>query len=423
MKGLVFTYLMTYGGSVVTLFDPFVGLLIYVCFSIVRPDSLWYWSVPPGNYSRIVALSLLFSWAVRGCGNWKFGRGGAVMAALLGYFGWSILGTVLVAREADVAWGFVENTAKIVLPVVVGMTLIDSIAKAKLLSWVILVSQGYLALEFNLSYLEGLNRLKELGFGGMDNNCMAISLVTCTGLGLFLGLDSERWWQKGLAFGSVALMVHAVLFSFSRGGMFSLIIVGFVSFILIPKKLNHYLMFLAIVLLTLRLAGPEVRARFMTSVADESGQREESSQNRLDFWGYCWDSMQKRPLLGVGPDHYPIVVAVEHGRSAEAHSLWLQTGAELGFPGLFFLASFYLVCIARLFPLGVGWRPAADPWFPVAARMVVASLTGFCVAAQFVTLEGLEVPYFVTLIGASVLKMTSIPPGVPTPPHVRLAAR
>ena len=39
--GLAFTYLMTYGGSAVALVNPFVGLLIYVCFAIIRPESLW----------------------------------------------------------------------------------------------------------------------------------------------------------------------------------------------------------------------------------------------------------------------------------------------------------------------------------------------------------------------------------------------
>ena len=42
MKGLIFTYAMTYGGALASLFDPFVGLLIYVCFAIVKPESMWF---------------------------------------------------------------------------------------------------------------------------------------------------------------------------------------------------------------------------------------------------------------------------------------------------------------------------------------------------------------------------------------------
>src|SRR5437763_80250 len=51
--GLLFTYGLTYGGAVASLFNPYMGLLVYVCFAIVKPDYMWYWSVPRGNYSRV----------------------------------------------------------------------------------------------------------------------------------------------------------------------------------------------------------------------------------------------------------------------------------------------------------------------------------------------------------------------------------
>ena len=38
-------------------------------------------------------------------------------------------------------------------------------------------------------------------------------------------------------------------------------------------------------------------------------------------------------------------------------------------------------------------------------RMVIAGLTGFIVAGQFVSLTGLEIPYYVTLVGAGYLKL------------------
>ena len=80
MKGLVFTYAMTYGGALISLFNPFYGLLVYVCFAIVRPQYMWYWSVPQGNYSRIVALALLAGWALGGFGSWRFGRARVVLS-------------------------------------------------------------------------------------------------------------------------------------------------------------------------------------------------------------------------------------------------------------------------------------------------------------------------------------------------------
>ena len=37
--GLLFTYLLTYGGSALSLVRPFYGLLAYICFAIIRPES------------------------------------------------------------------------------------------------------------------------------------------------------------------------------------------------------------------------------------------------------------------------------------------------------------------------------------------------------------------------------------------------
>src|SRR5262249_55206075 len=158
-------------------------------------------------------------------------------------------------------------------------------------------------------------------------------------------------------------------FSNSRGGMLSLTITGILAFLLIPKRPRDYLLFALVVALSLRLAGPEVRERFGMTFASKD-DRDASAQSRLDYWAACWDSIQKRPLLGVGPHHWPLVIG-EYGLPSgkEAHTLWLQIGAELGLPGVLCLLSFYGLCIARLWPLAREQIAATDPWFYYLARM------------------------------------------------------
>lgn len=253
MKGLFFTYLLTYGGAFASLINPFVGLLIYVCFAIIRPEFLWHWSVPAGNYSRIVAIGLLIGWAFNGCGRWQLGRSGAIVGALVAFFVWACV-SLPQARDQDVAWRWVEMQGKVVLPFVVGITLIESVAQLKQLAWVIVLSHGYVAYELNLSYYAGFNVIHQIGFGGMDNNSFAISLVACVGMAFFLGLNAGKWWQKVIAFTAAGLMVHSIFFSFSRGGMLGLIITAGVSFLLIPKGPKQYLTFAVAVLIAVRLS-------------------------------------------------------------------------------------------------------------------------------------------------------------------------
>jgi O-antigen ligase len=273
---------------------------------------------------------------------------------------------------------------------------------------VILLSQAYPAFELNLTYFAGYNQLREEGFGSMDNNSYAISLVACTGLAAFLFWHSERWWQKALAAASAAFMVHAVLFSFSRGGMLGLIVLGLATFVVMPKGPKELSAVALALVLGLVLAGREVQERFQSSFARE-GERDASAESRLVLWAACWDTMQKYPVFGAGPDHMPLRME-EYGfrKGKEAHTLWLNVGAELGFPAMLLLISYYGICLIRLVPIARGKTHVSDPWLTYLARMVIASLCGFAVSGQFVALDFLETPYYIALVGAGVLKLSTL---------------
>lgn len=445
MKALLITFLLSYGGAVVAIFNPYVGLLLYIIFANIRPEFLWFWSVPQGgNYSRIIATGLLVGWIMQEYLRWRqrepsaglitivvsfalrpvvaltslfstqrvgdFGKARLVVAALVAFWFWAILSASL-ARNEDIALNFVDILSKIVLPVMVGMCLIDNVAKLKALAWTLMLSQGYIAWEMNLTYYEGYNRLYFDGVCGMDNNSASIGMVTAFGLAFFLGIYSERLWQKLLAFGSAALLAHAIMFAMSRGGMLALTITFVVSFLLIRKNWKHYALVAVALLIGLRLAGAEVQDRYFSLFASKE-ERDASADSRIQLWRACWNVMNQNPLLGVGPDHWP-TIAHRHGFSygKEAHTLWLQLGAETGFVGLgLLLVGYYGQCMLRLLPIARGRLPeGADPWLSYLACAVIASLVGFIISAQFVSLKLLEIPYYVTLIGAGILKLTSGP--------------
>ena len=143
-----------------------IGLLVYIAFSILKPESLWSWSMSAGNYSRIVGIALLLGWLYRGLGRWQFGRSRGIVLVLVGYWVWSML-CALFAPDQKVAWTFVENSSKIVFPFLVGITVIQSVQELKQVAWVIALGHSFLACEFNRSYYEGWNRLLVMGHGGM----------------------------------------------------------------------------------------------------------------------------------------------------------------------------------------------------------------------------------------------------------------
>jgi probable O-glycosylation ligase (exosortase A-associated) len=410
VKGLIFTFALCYGGAVVSLFNPFVGLLIYVCFAIIKPDSLWFWSVPQGNYSRIIAVALLLGWAREKIRDWRFGKAAGIAAVFAALWLWSVV-SALAAPDQERAWFFVETVFKILLPFVVGLSLIDSVRKLKQLTWVIVLSQGYLAFEFNQYYLfQGVNYVRAYGFAGMEEGSIAIGMVTALSLAIYLILESDAWWQKAAAFFIAGCLVHVVLLSFSRGGMLALVSVAVVTLILVPKRPTNLALLAAGGLIALSLSGKEVIGRFETTFQG-TGARDSSAQSRLELWGNCWDAMLHHPLVGVGPNHFPLVAHTQYGwpHEKEGHSIWLQMGAELGVPGFLCLIAFYALGVRRLWPIARGKAPVPDPWLPVGARMVVTATIGFAVAAQFISLWALELPYYAMLIGAAVIKLQGAP--------------
>lgn len=408
MKGLIFTYVMTYGGSAAALFNPYVGLLIYICFAIIKPDALWYWQEAemPRFASRIIGVALLAGWVGRAFGDWRLGRAWPVVLSLVAFTAWTVVSTAQ-AYFPEVGTPFVEEKLKIVLPFLVGVTVIDSMAKLRLLAWVIVASSAYVSFEMNMVYLSGFNRAQELGFGGMDNNSFSVALNAVLGMAFFLGLYEKKWWLKAAAAVSALNIAHVIMLTFSRGGMLGLAVTAVATFLLLRKTWRHYLLVVAIALVLLRMAGPEVQKRFFSSFAEE-GERDWSAESRFKLWRDCLDVANNHPIFGAGPRHFPRL-AHNYGWPAgkEGHTLWLQVAAELGYVGLGLLLVFYGSCAWLL------WRLIRGPDVPDEVRsmacMVIAALAGFAVSAQFVSLVGLEVPYYVALLGACTLKLTGRP--------------
>jgi putative inorganic carbon (HCO3(-)) transporter len=405
MKGLLFVYGLTYGGAILALFRPWYGLLAYICFSILRPDHLWFWSVPAGNYTKILAIAVIIGWVISGFGTWDL-RGARWPLCSLMLFWLSICVSTLQAPFQDVAWAYLNQFAKILLPLVIGFTLIDSEKRLRELAWVWLLSLGFVAYEANLDHLMGGYRLRLNGFFGVDNNSSCVALVSGVGLAFFLGLAEKVWWRRWLAWVISGLLAHSPMFGDSRGGMLGLLAAGCVAFVLVPKSPRTLSMFAVGLICALYLAGPSVWARFSTAFA--SGEaRDTSAQSRIDLWQDCWMLMTKYPLTGYGPDHFPYAAKyqLKWGYFKEAHMLWLGIGAELGFPGLIGILSYYLgVCLQLV--SRVYRRHFESEWQDFAARGTVAALAGFLVSACFVALDAMEPPYFIAMFGAGLVRVS-----------------
>ena len=110
-----------------------------------------------------------------------------------------------------------------------------------------------------------------------------------------------------------------------------------------------------------KATGADVGARFFDL----------SSSGRVDQWRVAWDAWRERPVVGSGAGTYWETWAAARPNGVEvrdAHSLYLETLAELGVIGL------ALLVVALLMPAVAGVRARMTPIVPAAFGVYVAWL-------------------------------------------------
>ncbi|MBR0239002.1 MAG: O-antigen ligase family protein [Thermoguttaceae bacterium] len=408
-KGLIFTNLLTMVGIVFGILNPFVGLCIYICLAIINPTALWFFSVPEkffgiAGYSFLVGVSMLVGWFFAGFGKWNLGqKAGLIVLLLVFNFFWMYISS---AANGVLAYGASHQLiqfVKLYLAFFLGITIIHNIQQLKALIWVIILSEGYVAYDLNNSYMEGFNRLTEIGFAGLDNNFFVLTMVINAVLAFYTGLFETKLWRKGLAFFIAALNAHVIFFSMSRGGMLSLLISGIAIVWFIPKKPSYVLFMIIALCAALYMAGPSVRDRFASTFVDAK-ERDESSQGRLTSWKNCLMVMRDNPVFGIGLRQWLPYTRTKHGMQIEAHSMWMQASAEQGIPGILSLLGAFGLTILNLIRISKERTPTSDPYLHIAAQMAICALIGFCIGAQFVSVFALEISYYTIMIGCIVLK-------------------
>ena len=302
MIHLLITYVLTYGGAVVSLFNPFWGVLIYIWLSIANPMLLWAEDVPKGNYMRIVAIAFLVGWVCKGFGNRKLLSAKPICLAMIGYFAWTVLVPQAVPAIKS-AWQAIDVQTRILLPFIVAVTLIDSVEKLN--NW-----RGPSSVpRLHSSPWPTSTPIKATP--GFAFPVSATSATTTTSplpwsprrASLFSSASRRRGSRKCLALAAAALLVHAVMFSNSRGGMLGLVVLGAASVLIIVKQRKHYGVLCLAFVAALLLAGPSVKARF-SKILVPAENRDRSAESRLELWANAWDAMKKQPILGLGPGQW-----------------------------------------------------------------------------------------------------------------------
>jgi probable O-glycosylation ligase (exosortase A-associated) len=403
---IVLTFIGTFGAVV----SPFYGVAVYYVFAVMRPQFIWAWALPRGfRWSLYVAVATICAALLNAGSSTRLeGRSNAhersfslVHLAMLLFSLWVVL-TYITAQNREVAWPWFLVYLKIFVMFFISSMLIKTLKQVWILLILTALSVGYIAYEVNFMYFtSGYMGIYFNGYGGVDNNGAGLMFAMAIPPCIFIYMGTTRWWRWVFA-ALVPFLLHAVLMTFSRGAMVSLLVAAPVIFLRGKKKFQLVLAFVAIASVVPFLAGKEIRARFFTV---ENYEDQSSAQLRFASWKAAYEIALDYPIFGVGVRNSPLLSA-QYGADREGrviHSQLLQLMADNGFPGLFL----YLLAVASIFislrRVRRWAKPRGDPDSMIAYAVacgVEGSIAVFFVGSLFLSLEVFELPYVLLLLGA-----------------------
>lgn len=193
-------------------------------------------------------------------------------------------------------------------------------------------------------------------------NAFALFLMSLLPYALFrFGRASHfqhRSPEKATWFIVVALMLIALLLTFSRGGMIVTAII--IGFCVLKKKipLNRYLASLLVIVIVGTGLTQFIRSKqfetnyFAKKITLQANEKTSSVDERISFWKASIKLIKDRPLTGFGPDTFaftfPLYQQQPLATSGHPHNMFLKQAVEFGLPS----AMLYIALIVWILILG-----------------------------------------------------------------------
>ena len=413
---MIVATLVGVGGSLAA--SPFYGVAAYYLFAVLRPQFIWKWSLPADvSWSFYVAVAAILGLALSArpaTTSPGVNPKGSLTAAhwtVLVFGGW-VAATYFTARNQEAAYPYFIEYLKLFVMFWVAARVIQTPRQVWTLYLLAAGILGYIAYEINWFYFfnNRFTYIYKLGYGGLDNNGAGLMLAMGVPL-CYFAFEGIRNWYRWAFVALIPLIVHAVLTSYSRGAMVSLI--ASIPYFLLRSRKRIQLagLLVAMSLLVPAFAGNEIRARFFTL---ENTEVDESANSRRQSWAAAWRIAEENPVFGVGIRNSNLI-AKEYGADMEGrtiHSQYLQTAADSGLValGLYLtaLAAFWLS--VRRARIAAKKRTDLDGWRAYAAASgVEGAMLVFCVGSAFLSLENFELPYLMLLLGAQLPVVLQLP--------------
>lgn len=392
---------VVYGSLPIILFRPFYGLMVYSWLAFMRPQDMAWGISRISPLSQYVAIAMIIG-LVLSVGRERLMTLKPQTVLLILLAAWISLSTVL-AVVPEMAMDIYGNYWKAILMTVLITGLVRDRNRLRWLLLLVVFSIGFLGAKRGLFGLVRGGARFDDGPGGFmsDNNSFALALNMILPLLVGLAIVEKQKIVRLAAAGAAALCMLCILFTFSRGGLLTLALVGG---LLIWRSRQRFVVgaLLAIGLCGFLLFSSEdLTQQYVERAATISNYEEDgSAQGRIDAWMTSWRVFLDYPVTGVGPNNLAAVYmrySPESDRFRVAHNAYFQLLAECGLPALLLFLAAIGASLWRLQRLR---NLTTQPWVEVQARMFQISIAAFLLGSMFLNTAYSELIYY--LMGLSV---------------------
>jgi O-antigen ligase len=262
-----------------------------------------------------------------------------------------------MAVDPGEAWtAFSDLLLKTLIIFIVFVNVVRTEMRLRLLLLLILAVSIYLSVNAINDYRHGVFLLgavenHDLRIAGRikglfeNSNDLALHLVTMIPIAIAFGLYRPGLPRKVIYFGAAALMVGAVIVTFSRGGFIGLVAVGLILVRRLGKKnrvaTTGALVFAVVVFLA---AAPGAYSSRLSTVFNSSADLTGSSTQRTEVLKRSIWVALRYPLFGVGIGNFHH----KSPRELATHNAYTQVAAEMGIAAFVVYVMFLVHPLRRL---------------------------------------------------------------------------
>jgi len=333
MRGLLFLGLLL--ASLTAAFvQPFVGVLVWTWLSIMNPhrETYGYGNFLPYAYivAGVTVLAFLLS---REPKKLRLDMISVSFIAMM----IAASASTLLALSPESAVAKWDRTMKTILFCLLTMTLMTNKVRIHAFVWVLAISVGYFGIKGGVFSILTAGNYRVFGPENTyiyDNNHLALAIIMTVPLIFYLYQQSELVFVRVGALSVMLLSLAAAFFTYSRGGLLALIVMGSVLWLRSRHKFASLVLALLAVLFVFSFA-PEKWFERMATIS--TYEEDSSALGRLRIWSAALAIFAEHPFLGGGfrVTYEPqIVDRYSPGVTARAvHNSHIEVLVELGLAG------------------------------------------------------------------------------------------